>query len=40
MYTCFKAVRKMTRPTGTAFEMGFTGGSGITNLTKKMFQKY
>ena len=32
MLTCLTAVRPITILSGTAFEMGLVGGSGITNL--------
>ena len=32
MLTCLTAVKAITIPSGTAFETGSVGGSGITNL--------
>lgn len=35
MFTCLTAVKAITIPSGTAFETGLVGGSGITNLKIK-----
>ena len=38
MFTCLTAVRPITILSGTAFEMGLVGGSGITNLKTKLLK--